>query len=104
MAQRFLIAPMNEGLRTDMPPWLIPENAFTRLENAYIFRSKVTKRHGSILMGSGAPSSATAPLLSRLRADLGAYAPGVVATPIPVAVGQQFSVGTTILTVINAGI
>lgn len=104
MAQRFLIAPMNEGLRTDMPPWLIPENAFTRLENAYIFRGKVTKRHGSILMGSGASSTATAPLLSRLRASLGAYAPGAVATPIPVAVGQQFSVGDTILTVINAGI
>lgn len=104
MADRFLIAPLKSGLITALPAWQIAEDSFAKLENAYVFRGRVTKRLGTELMGSGATSSMTAPLLSRLRKSLGAYAAGAKNTIINVAVGQQFSVNDIILTVKNATI
>lgn len=44
--QQFLIAPFSEGLRQDIEPWLLPENAFSRFENAEIDRGIVRKRKG----------------------------------------------------------
>ncbi len=98
---RFLIAPLKSGLINGIPQWQIPEDAFYQLYNAYVFRGTVRKRVGSQLMGNSG-STMTAPLLSRLRIDLGVYAPGAYATPTPIAVGQQFSIGGDIFTVINA--
>ena len=84
MADRFFIAPYEEksGLQTDHKPWLIPDEAFSELENAYVFRGRVRKRFGSRWLGNS-------PLVSRLRVAL---TPAVltVTTPINVAVGQQF--------------
>lgn len=47
---RYLIAPIDGGIRTDLRPWLIPDQAFEKLVNAYIFRGRVKKRFGSKLM------------------------------------------------------
>ena len=44
---RFLIAPMSTGLQLNMPPWLIMDDAFTRLNNAYVWRSRLRKRFGA---------------------------------------------------------
>lgn len=50
---RFLIAPFNSGLQANLKPFLIPEDAFSQLLNAYVFRGRVTKRFGERLMGWG---------------------------------------------------
>jgi len=106
---KFLIAPFETGLETDLKPWLIPEDAFQQLNNAYIFRGRVRKRFGSSLTGYGATTSSNAQLFSRLRIKLtGGAAVGITdgagaATgTVPGSVfkvGQIFSIGTVIYTV-----
>jgi hypothetical protein len=100
---RFLIAPFQTGLETDLRPFLIPEDAFAQLNNAYVFRGRVRKRFGSYLMGVGALTTQTAQLLSRLRiqvatTDVTGDAAGTVPGSI-FKVGQAFSIGTEIFTV-----
>ncbi len=94
---RFLIAPVNTGLQTNLRPWLIQDDAFQSLQNAYIFRGRVRKRFGSTLMDIN-------PLLSRLRINIGTVAahtiPGV-ATQLKI--GQMFSVGNDIFTIFQLG-
>ena len=70
---RFLVAPFNSGLQTDVKPWLIPEDAFSSLENAYIFRGRIVKRFGSTLTSdnSSAAISAIQQLSGRLRMIVG---------------------------------
>lgn len=110
---RFLIAPYTEGLRTDLQSWLIPEEAFEKLQNAYVWRGRVRKRFGGKLMGTGSISSLDAPLFSRFRVALpGGAGVGItngagnaVAASSPghiFKVGQQLSVADTIFTVISA--
>ena len=79
------------GLQTNVKPWLIADNAFSEMQNAYIFRGRVRKRFGSILMGDSQ-------LNSRLRMKL-VPAALVITTPENIAVGQAFSIGDDIFTV-----
>jgi hypothetical protein len=104
-SDRFLIAPMDEksGLRTDLKPWLIADQAFSTLDNAYQFRGRIRKRFGSRF-------PVNTQFSSRLRVKIGTVdgagnfggntpwsAPN---TPIvPMALGQMFSVGTVVFTV-----
>lgn len=44
---RFLIAPLNEGLQQNLKPWLISEQAFATLRNAFNWRGRVRKRWGA---------------------------------------------------------
>lgn len=101
---RFMIAPINTGLETDMQPWLIPDDAFDQLVNAYVFRGRVVKRFGSALMnGSVAPE--VAQQYSRLRVQVGTIAAPV--SPVPGTkfnVGQMFSAGDQMFTVFQLGI
>lgn len=109
---KFLIAPFNTGLETDLRPWMIMDDAFTTLQNAYVFRGRVRKRFGSTLMGAS-------PLNSRLRASLASGGAAVGITDVtgaaagnvrtilgdatlPLAVGQMFSIGSVIYTVISS--
>lgn len=106
---RFLIAPISSGLQTNMRPWLISDDAFAQLNNAYLFRGRVRKRFGSRFMGSGWTSAATEPLFSRFRIALeGGASVGITdgagnaAGTVPGAifkVGQMFSIGTVMYTV-----
>jgi hypothetical protein len=102
-AQRFLIAPYNEngGLTTDVKPWHIPDNAFSTLQNAYIFRGRVRKRFGSRWFGNDQ-------LSSRLRVNIGNVpAMGAVNlpnVPIQLQIGQIFSVGNDIFTIYQLGV
>ncbi len=108
---RFLIAPLDSGLTRNSPPWIQPDDAFEYLQNAYVWRQRVRKRYGSELMG-------LTQLQSRLRASLAAGGAGVGITDafgdavgnvrtilgdatLPLAVGQIFSVGTQIYTIVN---
>jgi len=96
---RFLIAPFNSGKQTDTKPWLIPEDAFDYLQNAYVFRGRVRKRFGTRWMG-------TSQLNTRLRVNLGntdGAGDKTVSVPGKFAVGQMFSVGTQMFTVNVAG-
>jgi hypothetical protein len=104
---RFLIAPFSEGWRTDLRPWLIPDEAFQQLNNAYVFRGRVRKRFGSRLMGFGYDSNQTAQLFSRLRiqvdtTDVDGDASGTVPGDI-FGIGQLFSIGDSIYTVYQLG-
>lgn len=110
---RFLIAPLKTGLQTDLKPFLIMDDAFEELENAYVFRGRVRKRFGSILTGTGATTDEMKPLFSRVRIPLTGGAgvgitngAGLAAGTVPglkFRVGQQFSVGTVVFTVATAG-
>jgi hypothetical protein len=105
MADRFFIAPYDasSGLQTNVKPWLIPDEAFAVLNNAYVFRGRVRKRFGSYWLNDD-------PLGTRLRVDIGTtnglgnftgFTPRnassvVIVTP---AIGQQFSIDVQVFTV-----
>jgi hypothetical protein len=97
---RFLIGPtLDEGLRTDLKAWQIPDEAYAELTNAYIFRGRLKKRIGSLYTGT----TATGQLGSRLRVLLnttnGSGALSGTAPGAKFKIGQQFSIGTEIFTV-----
>ncbi len=97
---RFLIAPFNTGLQTNLRPFLIMDDAFSQLNNVYVFRGRVRKRFGSILMGSLGQRS------SRLKVQVGTL--GAPISPVPGNkfnyIGQMFSVGPDIFTVTTLGV
>jgi hypothetical protein len=103
---RFLIAPLDTGLQTDMKPWLIADDAWAQLNNVYVFRGRARKRFGSTYMGVGTNLTQQA-LRSRLSiligvtdgsGDLSFTAPGNIFQP-----GQGFSIGDTFFTVYQLG-
>ncbi len=94
MADRFMIAPYDKssGLRTNYKPFLIPDEAFNSLENAYVFRGRVRKRFGTRWLANTQQGT-------RLRFDIGTTQLGDVFTytldpllAIP-SVGIMFSIG-----------
>jgi hypothetical protein len=105
MADRFFIAPYgeNSGLQTNLKPWLIPDEAFSELTNAYVFRGRVRKRFGSRWTGGSQFSS-------RLRINIGTITGGTLSGSVrtilvdpgmPTSIGQSFSIGTIVFTVYN---
>jgi len=105
MADRFFIAPYDEksGLQTDYKPWLIPDEAFSELENVYVFRGRVRKRFGSRWLGDNS-------LVSRFRVQVGVIAGGALAGNVrtiladvgmPTGIGQAFSASNIVFTVWN---
>lgn len=107
LSQRFLVGPYKAGLEKDVKPWLLPEDAFETLDNAYVWRGRVRKRLGSALLIGQAAPAANPQLISRLRINIGTTdgggnlagnVPGVV-----YKVGQMFSVAQEIFTVSAAG-
>lgn len=113
MADRFFIGPYNSGLVKDKKPFLIPEDAFESLRNAYVFRDRVRKRFGARVM-NWSVSGNVQQLYTRFRVQLGVTAGGALAgnvrgitvsPTLPTSIGQLFSisdgVNTTIFTVFN---
>ena len=104
---RFFIAPVNTGLQTDLKPWIIPDDAFAQLNNAYVFRGRVRKRFGSRYMGSGWDFTSVEPLFSRFRINLGnTSGGGGKSGTVPgniFKIGQAFSIGDEIFTVYQTG-
>lgn len=103
---RFLIAPFKTGLETDLRAWMIMDDAFTTLQNAYVFRGRVRKRFGGQLTGTGAPNSTLAPFFSRVSVPVGTTdGAGALAGSVPTGsvkkLGQLFVIGTQIYTVNN---
>ena len=104
---RFMIAPLNEGLQTDVRPWLISDEAWAQLNNVYVWRGRVRKRTGTRLL-NGTVAAVNAQLNSRLRVDIGTTdGAGNIAVVVPGAIfkiGQQFSIGTEVFTVVVLGL
>lgn len=113
MADKFLIAPFKSGLMKDLPVWQEPKDAFSTLNNAYVYRGVIKKR-----FGSNYTNSTTDQLKSRLRISLkqkialsGAGvgitdATGAATGTAPggvYAVGQSFSIGTQVYYVTVTG-
>lgn len=110
MADRFFIAPYDttSGLQNNVRPWLIPDDAFAQMENAYVFRGRVRKRFGSRWLGDSS-------LQSRFRIQItvtdingdtpaGTFVPLSGGAPIAtIAIGQMFSIGDQVFTVIALG-
>lgn len=93
---KFLIADFKTGLEQDKEPFLLPQDAFPLLEDAYIYRGRIEKRFGFNLFDGGE-------LNSRLRINVGTTAGnGDFSATMPGSifkVGQTFSIGTTVFTV-----
>jgi len=104
---QFMIAPFNSGLQDNVKPFLIPEDAFAELKNAYIFRGRVRKRFGSRLISPGTPPTVGfEQLSSRLRVKLGARngtVPGYTGAMIGTT-GQMFSIDEELFTVYQTGV
>lgn len=103
--ERFTIAPINSGLETNKEPFLIPEDAFDVLENAYVFRGRVRSRYGTrpvSITGNDQQQN----LKSRLRIKIGETDnDGNIedaSVPLPIAAGQIFSVGDFTITVTSS--
>lgn len=73
MAQPFLIAPLRIGLERDIEPWLLPNDAFPTLEDAYMFRGRVKRRRGFNLLGR-LQVAITTPVILSTQANGAAYA------------------------------
>lgn len=65
---RFFIGPYNNtsGLQNDVKPWLIPDEAWSTLENAYVYLGKIRKRFGTRWLGDS-------PLLTQFRLNMADY-------------------------------
>ncbi len=90
----------NSGFQSNVKPWLIADNAFETLNNAYVLRGRVKKRFGTILMGDDQKGSRLR-LLTTSPYSLGVYSGTVPGTVF--AVGQMFSVNDNIYTVYQTG-
>jgi len=110
-ADRFLISHINTGLQDNIKPFLIPDDAFAQLNNAYVWRERVRKRFGSKPMNTS-KSIDLQPLYTRLRVKVGTtnddggglgHLSGSVTNVTP-AIGQLFSIGAEIFTVNALGI
>ena len=96
MYDHFLIAPLNSGLQNNVKPFLISDDAFERLNNAYVFRGRVKKRFGAVPMYDGV-SDELQQLYTRFRIKLGTASGTVPGAEFNI--GQMFSVGNEMLTV-----
>lgn len=104
-AKRFMIAPYEDGLQTDVKPWLISDSAFAKMQNAYLYYGIIRKRFGGLYMNPSVD-----PLYAQLYSRFGMNEDD---TPIPMmtdaagnfagtvigpgAIGQIFGVGTQLL-------
>jgi len=100
---KFLIAPIKSGLKTDIVPFMTPEDSFQSLKNMFIYEGKIRRRPGTVLMDTADARGLT----SRLRINIGTTNVvtgdlGITVVPGTAAIGQQFSVGATIFTVYQA--
>lgn len=108
---QFMIAPYVSGLRNGVKPFLIPDDSFSLLKNAYVYRGRVRKRFGSkFITPTTVPSAGFEQIASRLRILLGTtdgsgnIASG--ATPLPAYVAGtlvMFSIGEELFTVPSTG-
>lgn len=103
---KFLIAPLTSGVQTNVKPWLIMNDAFESLFNVYTWRGRIKKRIGARVMNGGV-SAVQQQFYTRLRVKIGTTdGAGDIAGTVPGAIfkiGQAFSIGDEMFTVIATG-
>ncbi len=106
---RFQIGQFSQssGLRKNVKPFLLPDDAFAVMNNAYVWRDTLRKRFGSRYIGNSQ-------LSSRLRINIGkvtgndveanTFIPRDTSNNLitPLALGQMLSIGDNLFTVIDA--
>lgn len=101
---RFFIGPFegNSGIQRDLKPFMIMNEAFESLNNAYVFRGRVRKRFGSRWLGDTVSSTRLRILVGTTDSsgDLSDTIPGKV--PLT-TFGQQFSISDKTYTVRSLG-
>jgi len=98
---KFLIAPIKGGLKTDLVPFVMPEDAFSSLQNMFIYNGKIRRRPAALSLDQTNARASN----SRLRVNIGATdGAGAFAGNVPGAglIDQQFSVGNDFFTVYQA--
>lgn len=107
---RFYIgAPSGEsfsGQITRYKSFILPSGAYELLRNMYVYREVVVRRPGALVMDTSV-AQASQQFYTRLRINLGPTVAGALAGTVPGAVfkiGQAFSIGTAMYTVITAGV
>jgi hypothetical protein len=101
---RFLIAPFSTGWQKNLKPWLIPDDAFVTINNAYVQYGRINKRVGSRYSGGGKLGSRLCLLVGMTDAS-GNINSGISPLPsLTFAVGQVFSIGTDVFTVVSMGL
>ena len=90
MAEKLVVGPINKGLRTDREPFVIDNDSFPVLQNAYQWRGRVLRKRGTEPLGQ---------LQRYLGTTNGSGALTVTILPTPITSGiSSFTIGTTILT------
>lgn len=117
---RFMIAPINSGQQSDLKPFMIMDDSFQTLHNAYTFRGRVRKRFGSVPLNTSVDPDlyqqhtrlryAVPGAITNIAGQIG-IAPGplvflpdgqIAAIPgYTIPLGAMFSVGDTYYTVYN---
>ncbi len=106
--QKFLIAPLKSGQQNNVKPWLIANDAYESLRNAYTWRGRVKKRVGARVMDQSQPIPLQQQFTRlRIRIDTTDDAGDSVSVlPVPgtvFAIGQMFSIGPDYFTVESLG-
>lgn len=111
--QKFLIAPLKSGYQSNVKPWLIANDAYQILRNAYTWRGRVKKRVGARVMKQSVPINQQQQF-TRFRLQVATTDPitgdatgfvprtGFVPNATP-AIGQMFSIGNDYFTVDTLG-
>ena len=81
----YLIADFKTGIELDKEPWLLPKDAFTKMENAYLYEGVITKRRGYTEFGR-LQHSDPQDVSAYTEVDVGAvrFNPAITATTITV--------------------
>lgn len=53
------VVPFKSGLERDAADWIIPDDAFPELTDAYLYKGRVTRRMGNLFLGRGVQSITT---------------------------------------------
>jgi hypothetical protein len=88
MGEKIVVGPINKGLNTDRTPFVIDNDSFPYLLNAYQWRGRIKRKRGTSILGR----------LSRYIATTdGSGDATVTISPAPIEIGlSQFTVGTDI--------
>lgn len=89
MAQKLIVGPINKGLRTDRLPFVIDNDSFPVLKNAYQWRGRVKRKRGTTKLGQLQRFLGTTNASGNLT---------VTIVPPPISGFSIFTVGTNIFT------
>jgi hypothetical protein len=73
MGEKLVIGPFNRGLRTDRPAFMIDNDSFPTLINAYQWRGRVKRKRGTTLLGRLKRQVTISQLLAAGAANLGFF-------------------------------